>query len=1834
MKTAVRKSDRLKYEGNLFLKQPRSRNWRLSNTEKTEIDFKMLTAQSHIKKTAEYNVFQTESNKFETSPKKTGNMKIYRNLLKSLFAVLAFSAFQAQEAVAQSCQVTYDGTLCVGTPVRYTGEASGTTHDFDFNGENSSSGQRIVNYAFKTAGLKKITYITTIGGNKCTSTLNLVIKESPKINLILQSVWEQCFEKNLFCFKDSSYNTNGAKITSVKVLVGDGQFFEYKNPKIPHSICFSIKDERGGAFDLYVEIEDENGCTKADTIKDAIKIREKIGAQFIRTSAKNPDCDSVKVNITNISRISQSKVKKITWYWGDGTTSNEWGPNIKKTFYGQGTYDSKMVIETIDGCKDSFTLQATATVFRSRARILADKDSTCLSEPKIDFRVDTIPSGATGFLWNFGDPPSGPQNFNNRTWAPSHNFTGLGPYQISLTYQHPVCGNRVIYDTILIIGPSSTIEIPFNRIAEYQVFQCPKPKMDTVQFKNFSTFYHNDPYMWNDDSTFYKPNGDLGHVFDNTQTSVASKPANIRQRVCAVRLWDFGDNYAPTCTTDRANNKNVNVRCNYSHDSLPNHYYRSWDEVMVTDFKNSPMEDAIFITATGLCKKLNVWPSDSMIVILDSAITIPRDPTDWANAAKYPNLKWNRDSLHEKVVYGPAERYQENDVDIELRSGDTAYIGPEAGPFVRHIGPKVIRLKDKDIVKLYSKTDTFRYLLTVYDRKDTIPWPLYNVRQQSGDTMKVLSVYKRTFPGQLGFDYLINYNRWKQLYYARIPICQSVRLKHWDTCHPLQCEHEATKQLAMMHANAGGVGSGLIKESVECLGGKNSQYGITFILSDLKPGCTFSDVQINYDTFCNPNAWVTLSSGLTPGNRPPGLPYMGYQIAGNPPNRYSTQYSASQVCGPNGCITVGIVVGNGVSRAGVKPLCADTQYYDRFACFPLIDPSFEVLTPKPNVAGVRKICKNDPIVVRPIGANRTNTRDLKSLRWELSTGNASPYYSKTWGRYIQEDYYHGQYLKDSGSKKIYNYFVQTRGGSNVYQVPCTEIWNDGQTFTTGKKDTIITAIISKWDTAADVSAVWENIKERAEAAGFDPFALTPAQIAKMIWNNVGTIGNPMSGAYGCLDTTGFGSLIRFYLNPDPNYTKIIHPRDTNIVPMDSFMYQGKWTKSYTFRPQWAGYHLVSISMTSSNGKCDEFAAYPVIVGFAAMLEVPDSIVCRKEGTSLAAKTDFRYFHPDPINFGTWDMYDYWRDANRQLRTVNADPNSERFTRWDWSKADDDPNDPQTIFGGGLYAGVGVGTPTNPWKQLGGGGPGALYYKNDSGVYTMRVAAGDSTGCMDTLTRRLFISRLDVKFGLNVSTPSCNSIIEFYDSSVLHDPCNWAIKNCQGPTPISCDFIREWFIDWGDGLTNQFKRAKQTEEGLPSRIAHKYTRNGWFLVTYILKTDQGCDDTMKRWVKIPGPRPKFEFTDKGGNEVTICMGDSLQFTNLTDSASTSADWTWFYGDGSIANTSSGNVWHTYQKPGTFYVFLQQYDSLIVPPNIRKFCPATFPDTPFQKAFIVHVLKRDTVRGSISKAAICPGDTITFTDFSDTILKSYKWTFQNMSTGNRDSITVNTKSMTRSFTVPGNYTAWHTSDYDPSHPRPWCPTEPVQFNFLVDSIKADFDIDSSQVPTFCFTRKDVNGVEFRWGFGHSNDITIGPLVQFLQDKKTNDKKVCTSYDSSGVYWVCFIAKNATGCEDTICKPVSVNLFIFMANVFTPGKADGKNDTYRVPIQGQDVFELKIFNRWGERVFYTEDPKIQWDGTVNNKGPECPEGTYFYQLKYRFKGKEKVSVASGSINLIRAN
>ena len=95
--------------------------------------------------------------------------------------------------------------------------------------------------------------------------------------------------------------------------------------------------------------------------------------------------------------------------------------------------------------------------------------------------------------------------------------------------------------------------------------------------------------------------------------------------------------------------------------------------------------------------------------------------------------------------------------------------------------------------------------------------------------------------------------------------------------------------------------------------------------------------------------------------------------------------------------------------------------------------------------------------------------------------------------------------------------------------------------------------------------------------------------------------------------------------------------------------------------------------------------------------------------------------------------------------------------------------------------------------------------------------------------------------------------------------------------------------------------------------------------------------------------------------------------------------------------------------------------------------------------------------------------------------------------------------------------------------------------------------------------------------------------------------------------------------------------LPNTFTPNE-DKQNDLFK-PINLRYIakVDFKVFNRWGELVFQTENPLLEWNGQ-NLKGTDLSEGTYFYKcLVYEQRVAGIVlspKVLSGYIELIRGN
>ncbi|MEJ6617239.1 MAG: gliding motility-associated C-terminal domain-containing protein [Crocinitomicaceae bacterium] len=103
---------------------------------------------------------------------------------------------------------------------------------------------------------------------------------------------------------------------------------------------------------------------------------------------------------------------------------------------------------------------------------------------------------------------------------------------------------------------------------------------------------------------------------------------------------------------------------------------------------------------------------------------------------------------------------------------------------------------------------------------------------------------------------------------------------------------------------------------------------------------------------------------------------------------------------------------------------------------------------------------------------------------------------------------------------------------------------------------------------------------------------------------------------------------------------------------------------------------------------------------------------------------------------------------------------------------------------------------------------------------------------------------------------------------------------------------------------------------------------------------------------------------------------------------------------------------------------------------------------------------------------------------------------------------------------------------------------------------------------------------------------------------------TFTSSGVYSEVF--QNGSGCDSLVTLDLSVldcKALLEISNVCTPND-DGSNDTWKVSDLTQiNGCNVKIFNRWGQLMYDTDDYQNDWDGTKN--GEILPDGVYYYGI-----------------------
>jgi gliding motility-associated-like protein len=111
---------------------------------------------------------------------------------------------------------------------------------------------------------------------------------------------------------------------------------------------------------------------------------------------------------------------------------------------------------------------------------------------------------------------------------------------------------------------------------------------------------------------------------------------------------------------------------------------------------------------------------------------------------------------------------------------------------------------------------------------------------------------------------------------------------------------------------------------------------------------------------------------------------------------------------------------------------------------------------------------------------------------------------------------------------------------------------------------------------------------------------------------------------------------------------------------------------------------------------------------------------------------------------------------------------------------------------------------------------------------------------------------------------------------------------------------------------------------------------------------------------------------------------------------------------------------------------------------------------------------------------------------------------------------------------------------------------------------------------------------------------------------------------------IVTTDSGCTVSGKVKVDVYSILVMPNAFTPD-GDGKNDVFRIPPSiGINMRSFIIFDRWGARVFSTQNSAIGWDGTLD--GHSQPTGVYVWTIEWQSPQTGQWTFSRGTVILVR--
>jgi gliding motility-associated-like protein len=555
------------------------------------------------------------------------------------------------------------------------------------------------------------------------------------------------------------------------------------------------------------------------------------------------------------------------------------------------------------------------------------------------------------------------------------------------------------------------------------------------------------------------------------------------------------------------------------------------------------------------------------------------------------------------------------------------------------------------------------------------------------------------------------------------------------------------------------------------------------------------------------------------------------------------------------------------------------------------------------------------------------------------------------------------------------------------------------------------------------------------------------------------------------------------------------------------------------------------------------------------------------GDTVHFYDDIRYFQPVHDGNAGIDSIKYWDDPVKSRN--GRKPLHEEKLAWD-------------------FDGDGIADDSSS-------NPSHVYTK--SGTYTVNLITTDSTGCKQITKQPNYITVIAPVAKFGVDSPGdvrycAPAFFRFIDSSYVTVP---------GDTSSKVQ-LYSWTWDYGDST------APVTVYD-PSKSSHFYTKNGTYKVKLTVSTspatgqiNTGCQATFTKTIRILGPTADFiPITPVEG-----CVPLTVKFLNKSKKAAVQE---WKQGDGINFSSTDDTITMTYKRPGTYCPMVEVADTIVDILGNKLYCKDSAPNPLCLYKVIVH--KNNVIRIAASDTLLCAGQTVgVFAPVPDTGYTS--WT---LNYGNGIQQTQAKPPFKYTYPNTGHYTLTLSGT------GAYCP-QTAKLNVRVIDIKSIFGVDSTQrdTPTFTFKNYSLNSVRYKWDFGDGT-----PPVE------TNSKDpISHEFQKSGRVQICLTAYNEKDCPDESCLDIDITTGVWIPNIFTPD-GDAYDPTFHINIWGQTNYYLEIYNRWGQRVFHSDNRDHQWDGNDERSGLACVPATYFYVFKYKLIG-EKDKTVQGTVDLVR--